>query len=344
MQAILVTGGAGFIGANFVEYFALKYPQYLIVVLDKLTYAASLDNLNNCKNLNNFVFIKGDIADFQLVTELFKKYDLRGVINFAAESHVDNSINNPYIFIQSNIVGTFNLLECARQYWMIKPNLFKKGYETCRFHHISTDEVYGSLGKEGLFSEESSYKPSSPYSASKASSDHLVHSYFVTFGLNTTISNCSNNFGPYQHSEKLIPAIIKNCLEGKKIPIYGNGLNVRDWLYVKDHCIAIDLIYHQATKGSTYNIGSNNERTNLEIVNLICDLLDNVYPAKLLSSYKELITFVEDRPGHDARYAIDATKIKTELNWQAKESFENAIAKTVDWYVKAYKKLTNNKK
>ncbi|MBR3676501.1 MAG: dTDP-glucose 4,6-dehydratase [Alphaproteobacteria bacterium] len=332
-RAIMITGGAGFIGANFVEYFCKKYPQYLIVNVDKLTYAGNLDNLRECKNMPNYRFEKQDICDAEKMDELFEKYDVRGVIHFAAESHVDNSIKGPRAFINTNIVGTFNLLEAARKHWMDAPNKVKAGYEASRFHHISTDEVYGALGKEGLFSETTPYAPNSPYSASKAGSDFLVRAYHHTFGMNVTTSNCSNNYGPKQHSEKLIPHIISYALQEKPLPIYGKGENVRDWLYVLDHCKAIDLIFHKGKSGETYNIGGNNERNNIEIVKKICALLDERKPRSGGKKYADLITFVADRAGHDFRYAIDASKLMTELNWKAEENFDTGIVKTVDWYL-----------
>lgn len=331
-KTILVTGGAGFIGSNFVPYFCEKYPEYRIINLDKLTYAGNLDNLKECTNMKNYIFVQGDICDEGFVKSLFEKYDIRGVIHFAAESHVDNSISGPRPFIETNIVGTFNLLETARKYWMEAPYQYKADYEECRFHHISTDEVYGSLGDSGLFSETAPYAPNSPYSASKASSDFLVRAYFHTFGLNVTTSNCSNNYGPKQHPEKLIPKIISNCLSNKSIPIYGDGKNIRDWLYVLDHCKAIDLIFHKGKAGETYNVGGRNEKNNLEIVHTICDILDKKHQ-KSSGSYADLITFVKDRAGHDRRYAIDATKLETELGWKAEETFASGIIKTVDWYL-----------
>ena len=330
-KAILVTGGAGFIGSNFVPYFCKKYPDYQIINLDKLTYAGNLDNLKECNGMNNYTFVQGDICDVSMLEKLFVQYDIRGVIHFAAESHVDNSITGPRPFIETNILGTFNLLEAARKYWMTAPNQYKAGYENCRFHHISTDEVYGTLGETGLFEETTAYAPNS--SASKASSDFLVRSYFHTFGMNVTTSNCSNNYGPKQHSEKLIPKIISNCLTEKAIPIYGDGKNIRDWLYVLDHCKAIDLIYHTGKAGETYNVGGRNERTNLEIVHKICAILDEKRPRKS-GKYADLITFVKDRAGHDKRYAIDATKLETELGWKAEETFETGIVKTVEWYLR----------
>ena len=332
-KTILVTGGAGFIGSNFVPYFCKKYPDYQIINLDKLTYAGNLDNLQECNDMNNYTFVQGDICDVSMLEKLFAEYDIRGVIHFAAESHVDNSITGPRPFIETNILGTFNLLEAARKYWMTAPNQYKAGYENCRFHHISTDEVYGTLGDTGLFEETTAYAPNSPYSASKASSDFLVRAYFHTFGMNVTTSNCSNNYGPKQHPEKLIPKIISNCLAEKAIPIYGDGKNIRDWLYVLDHCKAIDLIYHKGKAGETYNVGGRNERNNLEIVHKICAILDEKRPRKS-GKYADLITFVKDRAGHDKRYAIDATKLETELGWKAEETFETGIVKTVEWYLR----------
>ena len=333
MKSILVTGGAGFIGANFVKYFVRKYPDYKVVVLDKLTYAGKRENLSDCDALPNFVFIKGDICDKDLVNKIFDDYDIKGVIHFAAESHVDNSIKNPGAFIQTNVVGTFTLVEAARTHWLEAPFKVKAGYEDCRFHHISTDEVYGSLGETGYFTEETPYDPSSPYSSSKASSDHIVRAYHRTYGLNVTVSNCSNNYGPFQHEEKLIPTVIKKCLTDQPIGIYGNGKNIRDWLFVLDHCKAIDLIFHTAKAGSTYNVGGHNERTNVVIVNRICEILDQDRPRKDGKSYKEQITFIGDRPGHDMRYAIDPNKIMTELGWKPDETFDTGIVKTVEWYL-----------
>lgn len=333
-QAILVTGGAGFIGANFVPYFCKKYPDYRIINLDKLTYAGNLNNLSECANMPNYTFVQGDICDETLVESLFNQYDIRGVIHFAAESHVDNSIKNPKAFIKTNIEGTFTLLNAAFKHWMSGPNQVKAGYEKCRFHHISTDEVYGALGKEGFFSEQTPYQPNSPYSASKASSDFLVRAYFHTYGMNVTTSNCSNNYGPKQHEEKLIPHMIKLALELKPLPIYGTGQNVRDWLYVLDHCKAIDLIFHKGKAGETYNIGGHNERNNIEIVHRICAILDEKRPRADGAKYADLITFVQDRAGHDFRYAIDASKIERELGWKADETFDTGIVKTVEWYLK----------
>lgn len=333
MKSILVTGGAGFIGSNFVPYMVAKYPQYKIVNLDKLTYAGNLNNLKECEKAENYVFVHGDICNRPLVEKLFAEYDIRGVVHFAAESHVDNSITGPQAFIETNILGTFTLLDAARNYWMEAPHQVKKGYEDCRFHHISTDEVYGALGESGYFTEKTPYDPSSPYSSSKASSDMIVRAYHRTYGMNVTVSNCSNNYGPKQHPEKLIPKIISNALSGKNIPIYGDGKNVRDWLYVLDHCKAIDLIFHRGRSGETYNIGGHNEKNNLEIVDAICSILDKKRPQKDGKSYKNLIVFVKDRPGHDRRYAIDASKLTDELGWKADENFASGIVKTVEWYL-----------
>lgn len=334
-KTILITGGAGFIGSNFVPYFCEKYPEYHIINLDKLTYAGNLDNLKECEGMKNYTFIKGDICDRHLIESLFNDYDIRGVIHFAAESHVDNSIKNPGVFIKTNIEGTFTLIDVAYHHWMEAPNRVKQGYEDCRFHHISTDEVYGTLGENGYFSETTSYAPNSPYSASKASSDFIVRAYHRTFGMNVTTSNCSNNYGPKQHSEKLIPTIIRKCLAGESIPVYGNGKNIRDWLFVLDHCKAIDLIFHNGRSGETYNIGGRNERDNITIVKTICSILDNKCPRKDGKKYNELITFVADRAGHDLRYAIDATKFETELGWRADETFDTGIVKTVEWYLRS---------
>jgi len=336
-KSILITGGAGFIGSNFTIYLVKKYPQYYIINLDKLTYAGDVKNIECIKNYKNHQFIHGDICDESLLQSLFNKYNIKGVVHFAAESHVDNSITNPSIFIKNNIEGTFKLLEAARNFWTKEPFKFKDGYEDSRFHHISTDEVYGTLGDHGLFSESTPYAPNSPYSASKASSDFIVRSYNHTFGINTTISNCSNNYGPNQHLEKLIPAIIRNALDEKVIPIYGDGENIRDWLYVLDHCEAIDLIFHKGRPGETYNIGGNNEKTNLDVAYTICTHLDKIRPKSDGESYSKLINFVEDRPGHDKRYAIDATKIQEELSWKSTENFSTGILKTINWYLEKFK-------
>lgn len=335
-KTILVTGCAGFIGSNFVPYFLEKYPNYNLVNLDLLTYAGNLENLKECGNNPRYKFIKGDICNRELVEFIFSEYDIKGVIHFAAESHVDNSIKNPGVFVQTNVNGTYILVDVAKKYWMEKPFAYKEEYKDCRFHHISTDEVYGtlSLDPNDLFTEKTSYAPNSPYSASKASSDMIVRAYVETFGLNAVITNCSNNYGPKQHDEKLIPTIIRNALLGNPIPIYGDGKNIRDWLYVLDHCKGIDLVYHKGKNGETYNIGGRNERTNLQIVDRICTILDQEVPKE--SSYKKLITFVEDRAGHDRRYAIDATKLENELGWKADENFDTGIVKTIEWYLNKY--------
>ncbi|QVY64746.1 dTDP-glucose 4,6-dehydratase [Polaribacter sp. Q13] len=334
MQTILITGGAGFIGANFIPYFLKNNKDLQVVNLDVLTYAGNVSNLSEIKDNSRYIFIKGDICDRNLVEELFKKYNFSGVIHFAAESHVDNSIKNPDAFVRTNVFGTFNLLDIARNYWMESPNVYKEGYQDCRFHHISTDEVYGTLGETGLFTEETSYAPNSPYSASKASSDFMVRSYFHTYGMNVITTNCSNNYGPKQHDEKLIPTIIRKAISGENIPIYGDGKNIRDWLYVLDHCKGIELVYKKGITGDTYNIGGKNERDNLYIANIICEILDKELPKE--KSYKEQISFVKDRPGHDFRYAIDASKIENNLGWNAQENFETGIKKTIQWYLEKY--------
>ena len=316
-----------------MPYFCEKYPQYKIINLDKLTYAGNLGNLRECEKMANYTFVQGDICDAELIDKLFDENDIRGVIHFAAESHVDNSIKGPREFINTNIVGTFNLLDAARRHWMDGPAKVKAGYESARFHHISTDEVYGALGETGMFREDTPYAPNSPYSASKASSDFLVRAYHHTFGMNVTTSNCSNNYGPKQHNEKLIPHIISKALALQPLPIYGRGENVRDWLYVLDHCKAIDLIFHNGKSGETYNIGGRNERNNITIVKTICAILDERKPRADGKKYEELIAFVADRAGHDFRYAIDATKLETELGWRADETFNTGIVKTVEWYL-----------
>lgn len=371
-KTILVTGCAGFIGSNFVPYFIDKYPNYNLVNLDLLTYAGNLENLLEIENHPRYKFIKGDICNRELVEFIFNEYDIQGVIHFAAESHVDNSIKNPGVFVETNVNGTFTLLDVAYKYWMEKPFTYRHSVldteSTPRFHHISTDEVYGTLGETGLFTEKTPYAPNSPYSASKASSDMIVRSYVETYGMNCVITNCSNNYGPKQHDEKLIPTIIRNALAGNPIPIYGDGKNIRDWLYVLDHCKGIDLVYHIGKTGEVYNIGGRNERTNLQIVDRICTILDEIKPRhssegrnpdsqqptrhpkqqishsqldweskKEIKSYKDLITFVEDRAGHDRRYAIDATKLESELGWKADENFESGIIKTIEWYLEKYK-------
>ena len=336
MKSLLLTGCAGFIGSNFVPYFLEKYPNYKLINLDLLTYAGNLENLSEVAEHPRYKFIQGSICNRELVEFLFEEYEIEGVIHFAAESHVDNSIKNPGVFIETNINGTFTLLDVAYKQWMQKPFCYKETYKGARFHHISTDEVYGTLNEVDLFTEETPYAPNSPYSASKASSDMLVRSYQETYGLDTVITNCSNNYGPKQHDEKLIPTIIRNALLGNPIPIYGDGKNIRDWLYVLDHCKGIDLVYHQGESGNVYNIGGRNERTNLQIVDTICSILDVEVPKE--TSYKELVTFVEDRAGHDRRYAIDASKLENQLGWQADENFDTGIVKTIEHYLERYKK------
>lgn len=333
-DTILITGGAGFIGSNFVPYFLETHPELTVVNLDAMTYAADERNLAEVQGNPNYIFVKGDIADKELVNALFDKYDFKGVIHFAAESHVDNSIKGPEIFVKTNVLGTFTLLDAARRHWMDAPNAVKAGYENCRFHHISTDEAYGTLGATGFFTETTPYAPNSPYSASKASSDLLVRAYHHTYGMNVTTSNCSNNYGPKQHPEKLIPHIIQSALAEQPLPIYGDGKNIRDWLYVLDHCKAINLVWTKGRSGETYNIGGRNERDNITIVTTICRILDREVPRVNGHKYEELITFVKDRAGHDRRYAIDATKLETELGWKAEETFDTGIVKTVEWYLK----------
>ena len=330
-QNILITGGAGFIGSNFLYHFVKKYPQHNIICIDSLTYASNLKFLSNLNQYTNYKFIKGDIRDRDFVSDIFKKEKITSVIHFAAESHVDNSIKNPELFIQSNVMGTFNLIHSAYSNWMDGPFETKSEFSSSRFHHISTDEVYGSLGEDGYFTEETPYAPNSPYSASKASSDMIVRSYFHTYGLNITISNCSNNYGPNQNSEKLIPTIINKAINQEPIPIYGQGTNVRDWLYVLDHVKAIDLIFWEGITGHVYNVGGNEEKTNLEVVKCICEFLDVRYPNN--SPHYNLVTFVEDRPGHDLRYAIDASKISNGLSWMPEENFTSGIQKTIEWYL-----------
>lgn len=335
MKNILVTGGAGFIGANFVPYFIENNSDYHLVNLDLLTYAGNLDNVKEVANHSRYTFVQGDICDRNFIEKLFQKYQFHDVIHFAAESHVDNSISGPEAFIKTNVLGTFNLLDTARKLWMSAPNQYNVGFENSRFHHVSTDEVYGTLGETGLFEETTPYAPNSPYSASKAGSDMIVRSYFHTYGMNVVTTNCSNNYGPKQHDEKLIPTIIRKAIQGENIPIYGDGKNVRDWLYVLDHCKGIELAFKKGKAGETYNIGGRNERNNLYIVDKVCSILDEMKP-KASGSYKEQITFVKDRPGHDLRYAIDATKIETELGWKADENFESGIIKTVRWYLEKF--------
>ncbi|WP_339710933.1 dTDP-glucose 4,6-dehydratase [uncultured Kriegella sp.] len=337
-RPVLVTGGAGFIGSNFIPFFLEQNPTVFVVNLDKLTYAGCLENLISVQDSERYTFVKGDICDEELVEGIFDKYKIERVIHFAAESHVDNSIANPADFIKTNIRGTFTLLEAARKFWLNSDAHTKIGFENARFHHISTDEVYGSLGPTGFFNEQTSYAPNSPYSASKASSDFLVRSYFHTYGLPVITSNCSNNYGPHQHDEKLIPTIIRKALSNEPIPIYGDGQNVRDWLYVIDHCKGINAVFNKGELGQTYVIGGNSECNNLYIAQKICSTLDNLVP-KGGGSYKKQISFVKDRAGHDFRYAIDATKIKKELGWQPEENFDSGIHKTIKWYLNKYQKV-----
>jgi dTDP-glucose 4,6-dehydratase len=328
---ILVTGGAGFIGGNFVLEW-LKLPSNEGVInLDKLTYAGNLATLESLKGDPRHVFVHGDIGDQALVKELLAKHNPRAIINFAAESHVDRSIHGPADFVETNIVGTFNLLECAREYWNSLEGVAKEQF---RFHHVSTDEVYGSLSAtDPAFTETNPYEPNSPYSASKAASDHLVRAWFHTYGFPVVTTNCSNNYGPYHFPEKLIPLVILNALNGKPLPIYGDGQQVRDWLYVGDHCSAIRAVLEAGKLGETYNIGGWNEKANIEVVNTICHILDELKPRADGKSYAEQITFVKDRPGHDRRYAIDASKVERELGWRPAETFDTGIRKTVQWYL-----------
>ena len=330
-NVVLVTGGAGFIGSNFLNYMVKKYPEILFINLDKLTYAGNLENLKNIEKSSNYIFVKGDIADKELVYNIFEKYKPDRVVNFAAESHVDKSILDPEAFIKTNIYGTYSLLENSRKFWKGNNELFI---------HVSTDEVYGSLGDEGYFYETTPYAPNSPYSASKASADFLVRAYFKTYKLPAVITNCSNNYGPYQFPEKLIPLIIINALNGKELPIYGDGKNIRDWLYVIDHCIALELVLFNGKPGEKYNIGGNNEWENIKIVKKICAILQDKKEkgelkkfSNLPERFEELITFVKDRPGHDRRYAICSDKIKEELGWEPQTKFEDGLKYTIDWYI-----------
>ena len=326
MKTYLITGGCGFIGSNFMRFILEREPEATIINLDKLTYAGNIHNLDGISN-SRYHFVHGDICDSELVAKLFNDHQFDGVVHFAAESHVDRSIDGPAEFVQTNIVGTLNLLEQSREY------LNKEEKSNFRFLHVSTDEVYGTLGDKGKFFESTPYDPSSPYSASKAGSDHLARAWHRTYGLPVLVTNCSNNYGAYQFPEKLIPLMIINCLHRKPLPVYGKGENVRDWLFVTDHCEAIHTVLTSGQVGETYNIGGNNEIKNIDVVLTICSLLDEMSPREDGSKYSKLITYVQDRPGHDFRYAIDATKINQELGWSQKESFETGIRKTIDWYL-----------
>ena len=325
MKNLLITGGAGFIGSHVVRLFVNTYPNYNIINLDALTYAGNLENLKDIENASNYTFVKGDITDSGFINELFEEYQFDAVIHLAAESHVDRSISDPLAFVKTNVIGTMNLLNASKELW-------KDSYDGKLFYHVSTDEVYGTLGASGLFTEETSYDPNSPYSASKASSDHFVRAYGETYGLPYVISNCSNNYGPNQFPEKLIPLFINNIIHKKSLPVYGDGNYTRDWLYVIDHAVAIDLVFHKGENHATYNIGGFNEWKNIDLVNLLCKLMDEKL-GRSESESEKLITYVKDRPGHDLRYAIDSTKINRELGWKPSVTFEEGLARTIDWYM-----------
>jgi dTDP-glucose 4,6-dehydratase len=329
-----VTGGAGFIGSNLVHHLLDYEPDSRVVVYDRLTYAGNLDNLADVAREPRFRFVQGDICDRDRVAAIFAETQPDVVFNLAAESHVDRSIEGPGEFVRTNVVGTFEMLEASRAFVARKGAKATNGSRAFRFVHVSTDEVFGSLGREGFFTESTRYAPNSPYAASKASADHLARAYFHTYGLDVVTTNCSNNYGPYQFPEKLVPLTILNALEGKPLPIYGDGGNIRDWLYVPDHCEALRIVAHKGVPGETYNIGGSSERTNLEVAHAICDALDHLEPRKGGRSYRELVTFVTDRPGHDRRYAIDASKISREFGWHPATSFREGIARTVAWYAR----------
>ncbi|MDR7208996.1 dTDP-glucose 4,6-dehydratase [Flavobacterium piscis] len=325
MKKILITGGAGFIGSHVVRRFVNKYPEYHIYNLDALTYAGNLENIKDIENQPNYTFIKGDIVDETFIKELFSIHNFDGILHLAAESHVDRSIEDPLAFVKTNVIGTMNLLNTAKNQW-------KNNFEGKRFYHISTDEVYGSLGVEGLFTETTAYDPNSPYSASKASSDHFVRAYGETYGLPYVLTNCSNNYGSYHFPEKLIPLFINNIINNKPLPVYGDGNYTRDWLFVEDHAIAIDLVFHEGKNHETYNIGGFNEWKNIDLVKLLCQIMDEKLGRESGTS-QELITYVKDRPGHDLRYAIDASKINKELGWKPSVTFEEGLEKTINWYL-----------